>query len=107
MGSEGGPGSGIHPSESFAEVALPAFRKGGNLQSALYRLRVPLVVPFRDIEAGDFCDGDGVWVAGKRFDLVAGGHFALTSDGKVETGASAGEKAPDHVVGLKANAEFV
>ncbi len=64
-------------------------------------------VPFRNIEPRDFWHGNGVWVPGNRFDFVAGAHFTFTSDGEVEARTAAGEKAPDHVVSLKPDAEFV
>ena len=62
---------------------------------------------FGDVQASDFGDGDSVRIASERFHFIAGAYFSFARDGEVETGAGAGEKAFDHVVGLKADAEFV
>lgn len=59
------------------------------------------------VEACDLRDGDGVGIAGKQLDFVTGGDFTLARDGDVETGAGAREKALDHLVGLKTDAQLV
>src|SRR5882724_11409405 len=97
----------MHPLQALAEVLLPALRQCGNVQGALYRLHFAVSVPFRDIEARDFRYRDGVCVLGQRFDFVVGAHFALTSDGEVETSAAAGEEAPYHVIRLKPDTQLV
>jgi len=59
------------------------------------------------VQASDFRDGDGTGVAGERLDFIAGANFTFARDRQVETGAGGGEKALDHFVGLKADAQFV
>jgi hypothetical protein len=59
------------------------------------------------VQASDFRDRDGTGVAGEQLDFIAGANFAFARDCQVETGAGGGEKALDHLVGLKTDAQFV
>lgn len=96
-----------HLLQALSKVRFPTFGEGGDLQGPADGSGILIGEPFCDVQAGDFRDRDGTRVSRKRFYRIPCADISLLCDGDVKTRAGAVEEAFHHIVGLKADTQFV
>src|ERR1700675_3349997 len=84
-----------------AEIILPTFGKGCNLQGSAHYVNISIVVIIREVQTMNFCNRDVIWVARNFFYFIACANLALARHGKVKARSFAGQETLHHGVGLK------
>jgi hypothetical protein len=95
--------SSIWLKQALSEIPPPALRECWHLDGAAEKI---LVVHIAGIKRRDVSHSHAVIITSCEFDRIAAGHFALSKNGKVETGATASQEALHHVISAESDAKF-